>query len=132
MEYTGLEFMRLTEEIEDQGGIHLNVLHERRTIKIPKQREGGEAQRIRNVGCRDAAMFSIPFEKGVFGGDVHTDQVVSLDVHEDAVANDGEGKGDMAYMAMPIDERSDSLVVCAKDDCVGLWPRFAGSWEEEE
>lgn len=127
MDYGGMEFMRLTEEIEDQGGTHLAELHERRTIKIPKQAAKGERQRASGSGCLDAALFSIPFERGVFGGDKATDQMFELGEHEGRL-----GDGNMAYASMAIDEQADAIVVCAKDDCVGLWPRFIGTWEEEE
>lgn len=132
MDYGGLEFMRLTDEIEVQGGEHLDVLHERRTIRIPQQAAAGEAQRLASAGCGGAAMFKVAYKRPVFGGDPQTDQLVDYGGREDATPNDGQGKGNIAYLAMPIDDDQGEVIVCAEDDNVGLWPRFLGTWEEEE
>lgn len=123
LDYSGAEFYRLIQEVEGQGGSHLNLLHEPHPIDIPRQRDGGAAQKgLTSTGCNDATLFDIPFENAIFGGDTSTDQQVNIGAQKD---------GKPAHMAMPVDEKDDTIIVCALDDAVGLWPRFAGTWEEE-
>ncbi len=90
MNYGRDEFFRLLDEVESQGGEHLDAVHERAyltelcggAIKNPPD------HRIAANNCGESALFEIPYE-----------------APQAAV----EGR----------------IVVCAKDDAVGRWPRFA-------
>lgn len=134
MNYSGTEFFRLIEEIEDQGGVQLDELHEVRVIDIPKQSKSDKAQTIRGqklCGCDEAALFAIPFESLHFSETPADDQLVFLGNTE--TVNAGRDKGEEpALHAMPIGEQADTIKVCAVDDAIGAWPRFKGTREEDE
>jgi hypothetical protein len=136
MNYSGMEFSRLVEEVEGQGGTHLDLLHERRKLVIPKQADvdGARASTdLKTCGCDDATLFSLPYERLTFGGEPDTDQQINIGkterCYEDGVL---KRKSIPAHMAVPVDEEDESLVVCAIDDAVGAWPRFAGAWEDDD
>lgn len=128
-----MEFYRLTEAIEAQGGAHLDLLHEPKRVKIPvpdafkgkgsAQTHDEKGRPLVTTGCYEGTMFTVDYRKPTFGGDPSTDQLYEVGKKDD---------GSDAFMANPVDDETDSLVVCAKCDCVGLWPRFKGEWEEEE
>ena len=137
MNYGPHEFSRLVDEIEAQGGTHLDLLHERRRLTIPIQAKGNKKARaskdLVTTGCDDAALFSIPYKKGVFAGDPESDQQIHIgETERSYVGGELKEKPIPAHMAMEVDEEEDSIVVCAIDDGVGLWPRFEGTWEEED
>lgn len=128
-----MEFHRLTQEVEAQGGAHLDLLHEPKRVSIPKPKgfPKGKAQTrdekgnaLRSTGCDDAMLFSISYRKPTFGGSPETDQLYEAGTDPDS--------GTVGMMANPVAEDTDSLVVCAKDDWVGRWPRFQGTWEDDE
>lgn len=132
MDYTGMEFHRLVQEVEDQGGSHLDLLHEPKRVMIPKPEgfEGATAQTrdekgkpLQTTGCYEGAVLSVSYRKPTFGGSPETDQLYECGTDPQ--------EGTVGFMANPVAEDTDSLVVCAACDDVGKWPRFAGSWEEE-
>lgn len=130
--YSGMEFYRLVQEIEAQEGTHLDIVHEPKSISIPKQARGGQPMmNLIGAGCNEAAVFAVPFERGVFAGSPESDQLI--EIGETLTTNAGRDKGsDPIHMAMAVDKKDDQLIVCAVDDGVGLWPRFIGTWEDDE
>lgn len=131
MDYSGQEFYDLVREVEAQGGEHLNVLHEPRPLEIPAQQKGGVKQSgLKTTGCNDATILSLSYERGIFGGEPSTDQQIHIGTTTLRPDPD-EREERPAHMAQPVDEKDDSIVVCAIDDAVGLWPRFLGTWEED-
>lgn len=124
MEYTGTEFARLVDAIEDDGGVHLDDLCEPIHHRI-KTSPKGRFKVYKGTGCDDATMFKIGYKSAIFGPNVKDDQLVEVGTTPD---------GSTAMMAVPVDEGVHLLRVCANDDDLGKWPRFADAletdWEE--
>lgn len=89
MYYERDEFFRLMELIEDQGGTHLNEVHE--NVHHPALVNDAGGKGITVVYCGEAACFEIPYE----------------------------ALGDLGVLT--------TAKVCAVDDWLGLWPRYAAA-----
>ncbi len=91
MEYTADEFYRLMEAVEEQGGSHIDEVHD---PVYHKKLTGDMIKGHEMTYCGEMAQFEIPY----FGLDL-------------------KGK------ELP----EQKLIVCAIDDRIGLWPRYASA-----
>ncbi len=94
MNYTHDQFFRLVDAIEADGGVHLDVAHEK---VFYDELCGGPIKdalqgAVDNNNCGESVLFDVPY--------------VSI---LSATVLDGQ------------------VVVCAKDDMMGLWPRYASA-----
>lgn len=91
MKYSRQEFFRLMEAIEEDGGEHLDKVHEHSNFTAFS---GGPVQDVQLgyiKNCGESALFSVPYISFLNNNDLR------------------------------------ELEVCAKDDMMGLWPRFASA-----
>lgn len=122
MEYTGTEFASLVEAVEDDGGVHLDDICEPILHRI-KTSPKGKTKTYKGAGCGDATVFKLKYKSAIFGNDSDSDQLVEVGEHPD---------GTTAMMAVPVDEGIHLLRVCANDDDLGKWPRFADALEADQ
>lgn len=121
MDYSGTDFAALVDEVEDQGGTHLDDLCEVIVHKIP-EKPGGKVRKIKGTGCQDATIFKLPYKAGIFAGEPDSDQLVECGTMDD---------GTTAKMAVAVDEGIHLFRACANDDDIGKWPRFAAALNDE-
>lgn len=107
--------MALIDAVEDEGGKHMDDLCEPITHRI-RERPNGKYRNRKGTGCGDATIFKLPYKSAIFGGSPESDQLVEMGEMDD---------GSTAFMAVEVDEGIRQLRVCANDDDMGKWPRFA-------
>lgn len=108
MDYHPDDFMKLSEQVEAEGGSCLAEPCVGKTFsyKEPDGRGGHRWIRLSTTRCNTSARMQLPYDA--------TQPVRIYEGKERIVDHKGEGKG-----------AHNTLIVCAVDDAVGLWPRFA-------
>lgn len=104
MLYHPSDFQRLAEEVENQGGTSLPGPHNPRklTMKLPDAKGEQRWQDAFTTGCQQEAQFLVPYD----------------------LPDTRLGKA--------MEKRGAGIVqVCAVDDDMGKWPRFANAIQED-
>lgn len=107
MLYNPDDFFALIEAVEEEGGAHLPepCAPPRYRIKLPDPASGlRRMQTMQATGCHRETRFVIPYDKPIY------------ERHEDTGKIVAEGEVEPS-----------TLAVCAVDDDLGKWPRFAGA-----
>lgn len=122
MNYSPDNFLRLMEEVESQGGAHSSDACMPQPFRIKLPEEGNPSKRVWKTrytsGCRAEARFLVPY-------DPTTPVTVE---HKGVETHDEPSETELAGM----NERDAGMaVVCAVDDAMGLWPRFANVIQED-
>jgi hypothetical protein len=144
MNYHPDDFQSLTEEVEQQGGAHLNEICRPHVIRMnvpvnPEKPDGPKrSEKVETSGCRRRAKFLVPFLPDEYFEEIDLLDGASHGHYDDegerhtrpAVAEDFDFEsGTSALMedGMPM-----LATICAVDDAMGLWPRFNASMHTGE
>lgn len=121
MNYNPDDFLRLMEEAERQGGAHLPDRCEPGSYDLDMPNGSGRrtTKTVKTSGCGQETQFVLPYDPA---------QKVEIPGYGGPENADGEPKTATvsANDAKAMNQRlAGLLTVCAVDDNVGLWPRFA-------
>lgn len=140
MNYHPDDFLNLVEEVEQQGGAHLNEVckPEQFRLNLPLDDSAPTGQKksvkLQTTGCSRRAKMLVPLLP-----DEYVDEVDLLDgagligegkdfanrEWREPTEDDFEFAKDFEHQALMGDGKPMFAKVCAVDDAMGLWPRFA-------
>lgn len=150
MNYHPDDFLALVEEVERQGGSHLNEAckpsHFRLNLPIDEDKPQGPRvnRRLSTTGCRRHAKFLVAMLPDayfdlvdVFDTEITTDIKVSQEGEVRKVVRRASGEDfDFDDSENPNSAMADGspalATCCAVDDAMGLWPRFNGAMHTGE
>lgn len=123
MNYSPDNFLRLMDEAERQGGAHSSDVCKPQNYKLKMPVPGNPSKRkwrnYTTTGCGSEARFLIPYDPS---------KPVTVQ-HKGVTTEDRPTESSRAAM----NERGAGMaVVCAVDDAMGLWPRFAHVIQEDD
>lgn len=122
MNYSPDEFLQLMEAVEAQGGAHSSEPCKPRNYKLRMPKPGNATVRVwknfTTTGCGAEARFVVPYDPT---------QPVSIK-HKGQTSTDEPTESELAAM---VDRGAGMAAVCAVDDSLGLWPRFANTSQED-